>query len=65
MDLSNQGDDKKVDLFVKDIYTGKDTPNLKLDSSSLAISFGKMTDRANLKYTNINTRLLKISMKEI
>jgi type II pantothenate kinase len=49
LDLSNQGDDRKVDLFVQDIYEGKDTPNLKLDSSSLAISFGKMADVSNIK----------------
>lgn len=65
LDLSNEGDDKKVDLFVKDIYTGKDTPHLKLDSSSLAISFGKMTDRANLKYIKYYDLFIKILLKEI
>lgn len=49
LDLSNQGDDKKVDLFVKDIYGGQDTPHIQLDSSSLAISFGKLRDHSKLK----------------
>ena len=49
MSLSNEGDDRKIDLFVKDIYGGAETPHLDLDSSSLAISLGKLKED-NLDY---------------
>lgn len=58
LSLSNEGDDKKVDLFVKDIYGGMDTPHLQLDNSSLAISFGKIRDRSLLKKSDIVLSLL-------
>ena len=51
MSLSNEGDDRKIDLFVKDIYSGAETPHIDLDSSSLAISLGKLKeDNVDFKY---------------
>ena len=45
LEMANEGDDKKVDLFVKDIYTGIESPHLDLDSTSLAISLGKINSK--------------------
>lgn len=51
LSLSNEGDDRKIDLFVKDIYSGAETPHIDLDSSSLAISLGKLKeDNVDFKY---------------
>lgn len=46
LSLSNEGDDKKIDLFVKDIYGESEAPYSDLDSSSLAISLGKLKEGA-------------------
>lgn len=48
MKLAKQGDNKHVDLLVKDIYGGHTPPNLGLNEDVIAASFGKINEMLHM-----------------